>query len=103
MTQYRIHRMKEWRRSRFRWAPHTGGEAVVSPGHYEADASFEAATPYALWSELQATDQALVVGDLLESSDGELRIFKYVGFESARWAEPSEAEAEEPAVAETAG
>jgi hypothetical protein len=43
-----------------------------------------------------------VVGDLLESADGELRIFKYVGFEKARWEEPAEAETEAQAVAEPA-
>jgi len=101
MPRYRIHRLKESRRSRFRWAPHTSGEAVVAPGHYEAGDAVEAATPYALWSQLQETEQALVVGDLLESAEGELRIYKYVGFEDARWDAPEEAQVEEPVVAGT--
>ena len=98
MPQYHIYRLKEARRARFRTAPHAAGEAVVAPDHYEPFGSAEAASPYALWTRLKDSEQPLMVGDVLESAGGELRIFKYVGFEAARWEAPAEAEASgEPA------
>jgi len=90
MPQYRIHRLKESRRARFRAAPHAAGESVVAPEHYEADCTAEASSPYALWIQLKDTEQPLVVGDVLELAGGELRIFKFVGFEAARWEAPAE-------------
>jgi len=74
---------------------------VVVPVHYELDGTAESTSPYALWSQLLETDERLVVGDLLETAEGELRIFKYVGFEKARWEEPSTAEPE-PSLTQTA-
>jgi hypothetical protein len=88
MPTYRIHRMKETPRQSFRWAAHTSGAASVKPRDYEAGASIEAPSPYAAWSQLLNTDDALQVGDLLEEPDGTLRICKYVGFEEARWVLP---------------
>jgi hypothetical protein len=41
-----------------------------------------------LWSLLKDSEEALEIGDILESEDGELRIFKYVGFEQAQWLIP---------------
>jgi hypothetical protein len=75
----------------FRWAPHVTGLATVKQRDYQPDAEFEASNEYALWAELRSTEHALDVGDLLEevtgANGGELKICKFVGFESARWAE----------------
>ena len=86
MPAYRIHRLKENQRQQFRWAPHTSGAASVKPRDYQEDGSVEAPSAYAAWALLRDSDQALQVGDLLESEDGKLYICKYVGFEEARWA-----------------
>ena|SRR5450755_961120 len=88
MPAYRIHRMKDNHRQQFRWAPHTSGTTVAKPKDYEPGPSVEAASPYAAWLMLRETEQALVVGDLLETEGGELRIYKYIGFEEARWFVP---------------
>ena len=55
----------------------------------------EAASPYAVWLNLRESEQPLDVGDVLEMESGELRIYKYIGFEEARWFVP------EPAPGET--
>jgi len=90
MARYRIHRIRETIKEQFRWAPHTGGTAVVKPRDYEADSEFEAATPYALWNGMKAQGNDLCPGDVLEvihkdGTLGELQIFKYIGFEPAKW------------------
>ena len=82
---YRIHRMKESTRQQFRWAPHTIGVTNVKPKDYEPASTVDAATPYAVWIQLKDTSEPLQVGDILESESGELRIYKYVGFEQAQW------------------
>jgi hypothetical protein len=91
MPAYQIHRLKEPHRQQFRWAPHTSGLTVVKPKDYEAGAVVEASSPYALWLALRASGQPLAVGDLVESEDGALRIFKYIGFEEAHWYVPEAA------------
>jgi hypothetical protein len=103
MASFRIHRIKESARQHFRWAPHTSGMTTVKPKDYEPGEALEAETPYALWATLKDTEQALNVGDILEVEGGALSIYKYVGFEEARWAVPetkaapaSGAGAEEP-------
>lgn len=86
----------------FRWAPHVAGLATVKPRDYRPDGEFEAANEYALWAELRSSEQALEVGDLVENTgdnSGGLKICKFVGFESARWAETEAAVA--PSVTET--
>jgi hypothetical protein len=93
MPRYRIHRMKESPRENFRWAPHTGGLAIVKPKDYEPDREVEASTPYALWKSLLAEGRPLRPGDLLEIShvdgaSGQLYITKYIGFEPASWHAP---------------
>jgi hypothetical protein len=90
MTCYRIHRIRETVKEQFRWQAHTGGVAVVKPKDYEVDNEVEAATPYALWNRMKAEGKALCPGDVLETlkEDGtqaELNIFKYIGFEPAKW------------------
>jgi hypothetical protein len=93
MPLYRIHRIKETQAENFRWAAHTGGLAVVKPRDYEGGAEeLEAATPYAAWKML-AGKQPLRPGDVLEAvtqqgSAGDLQIFKYIGFEPAKWYVP---------------
>ena len=91
MPAYQIHRMKDHHRQQFRWAPHTSGTTVVKPKDYEPGTMVEAASPYAAWLMLRESEQALEVGDLLESAEGELRIYKYIGFEEARWFVPEPA------------
>ena len=88
MAEYRIYRLREARRSSFRWRPHTSGVTEVKPGDYNEDGAAAAPTPYAVWSQLREGDRPLELGDLLEGDSGELRIFKYVGFEEARWVLP---------------
>jgi hypothetical protein len=88
MPSYRIHRLREAVRQQFRFAPHVTGAAVVKPRDYEPDASIEAPSPYAAFFASRETGAALEVGDVLETESGELRIFKYVGFEEARWFVP---------------
>jgi hypothetical protein len=98
MPAYRIHRLKETQRQQFRWAPHTAGVTIAKPKDYEPGAAVEAASPYALWLALRDTERPLGVGDLVEL-EGELRIFKYIGFEEARWYVPEPAPASsEPAL-----
>jgi hypothetical protein len=88
MTAYRIYRMKESARQQFRWAPHTIGISNVKPKDYDLIATVEASTPYAVWIQLKDSDEPLQVGDILEAESGELRIYKYVGFEEAQWVIP---------------
>ena len=88
MPLYRIYRMKENVRQQFRWAPHTIGVTSVKPKDYDLINAVEASGPYAVWMELKDTDEALQVGDILEIEGGELRIYKYVGFEEAQWVIP---------------
>ena len=92
MPRYRIHRIKHAPGEHFRWAPHTGGMAIVKRKDYEPAAELEAPTPYAAWKILVA-ENPLAPGDLLESmtadgSEGELSILKYIGFEPAQWYVP---------------
>src|SRR5579875_2372363 len=94
MPLYRIHRIKAGPRESFRWAAHTGGLAVVKAKDYEASGEqVEAATPYAAWKILAGEKRALCAGDILENftqetGGGELQIFKYIGFEAAKWYVP---------------
>jgi len=85
---YRIYRMKDSIRQQFRWAPHTIGLSMVKPRDYELINTVESSGVYAIWMLLKDTDDALQVGDILEVEGGELRIYKYVGFEEAQWQLP---------------
>jgi hypothetical protein len=85
MAIYRIHKLKETARQQFRWAPHTVGVSYAKPRDYEPCSETEGTGPYSVWLALKDTQQALQVGDILESDRGELRIYKYVGFESVQW------------------
>jgi hypothetical protein len=99
MPAYQIHRLKDSHRQQFRWAPHTSGVTIAKPKDYAKGSVVEAASPYAVWLSLRETEQPLQVGDLLEMEGGELRIYKYIGFEEARWFVPETAEAAaEPAM-----
>lgn len=80
--------MKENPRQQFRWQPHTSGVTHVKPRDYEAGEPVEGSSPYAVWTALRGTEKALQVGDLLETEGGELLVYKYVGFEEARWIVP---------------
>lgn len=88
MASYRILRLKDSQRQSFRWAAHTSGPAQVTPRDYERKGEVEAPSPYSAWRRLQGTEEALEIGDLLEDPSGALRIYKYVGFEEARWLLP---------------
>jgi hypothetical protein len=85
----------------FRWAPHVAGLATVKQRDYLPDGEFEAHSEYALWAELRNSDHKLEVGDLVEiiGESGGLKICKFVGFESAKWAETEAAAA--PSVSES--
>jgi hypothetical protein len=88
MALYRIFRMKDLPRQQFRWAPHVSGTATAKPKDYEQRGDVEALHEYDAWRRLRAAGDPLMVGDLLESGDGQLRICKYVGFEPAQWMLP---------------
>ena len=88
MAAYRIYRMKEQASQQFRWAPHVSGATQIKRKDYEEAGSIEAANEYAAWQALRDAATPLRVGDLLESSSGELRICKYVGFDAAQWIAP---------------
>jgi hypothetical protein len=93
MARYRLHRIRTGPGENFRWAPHTGGVAVVKPKDYELGEEVEGDNPYAVWKLLQSEGRALRAGDLLETitsdeqvpGSGEIRIAKYIGFEPAKW------------------
>ena len=88
MPSYRIHRLKDHLHQPFRLAPHVSGSANVKPRDYEAGDSVEASSPYAAFFARKETAEPLAPGDLLESEDGALRIYKFVGFEDAHWVLP---------------
>ncbi len=88
MPTFQIYRMNEGARSSFRAAAHTAGLASVKPKDYNKAGTAEAASAYAAWSQLNDSDDPLLVGDVLEAPDGSLRIYKYVGFEDAKWVLP---------------
>lgn len=88
MAIYRIHRLRNHLRQSFRYAPHVSGTASVKPRDYVAAETVDAPTPYAAFSALRGTAAPLEPGDLLETEAGELRIFKFVGFEEALWVIP---------------
>jgi hypothetical protein len=97
MPAYQIYRLKEIPRQQFRWTPHTPGVAVVKLKDYEPGPVIHAASPYALWLDVRGSEQAVAVGDVIEVVDdsinqrGQLRIFKYIGFEEAQWYVPEQA------------
>jgi hypothetical protein len=98
MPQYRIYRMKDSPRQQFRWAPHVSGCASLKPKEYEQRGEIQAVNEYEAWKQLRESGEPLLVGDLLESAEGQLRICKYVGFEPAQWIIPEPKQAEpEPA------
>jgi hypothetical protein len=96
MPIYRIYRMKDSPRQQFRWAPHVSGCAAAKPRDYEQRGQVEARNEYDAWGLLQGSDEPLAVGDLLESEDGQLRLYKYVGLEPAQWALPEPKPHNEP-------
>lgn len=103
MPSYRVHRLKDHLRPQFRSAPHVSGTANVKPRDYvpgllpaEPAAEFTgetltASSPYAAYFASKDTAAPLQPGDMLEDEGGALRIFKYVGFEEARWVLPEQA------------
>ncbi|MGI9074434.1 MAG: hypothetical protein ACR2JB_24680 [Bryobacteraceae bacterium] len=93
MPRYRIHRLEERPSETFRWAPHTGGLAIVKSKDYEVHGEVDGSSPYAVWKALLAEGRPLRPGDLLERNDvaaasGQLYIAKYIGFEPASWYVP---------------
>lgn len=88
MAKFKVFRMKEHARQSFRWAAHTLGVANIKPRDYEEGLEIEAPSPYAAWAERKGGPEALDVGDALQSDSGILFIYKYVGFEEARWVLP---------------
>ena len=88
MPSYRIHHLKDHLRQSFRSAPHVSGTANVKPRDYVPGESVEAKSPYAAYFDLRASSNPIQPGDLLESETGDLRIFKFIGFEEAHWLIP---------------
>ena len=100
MPLFRIYRMKDSPRQQFKWSPHVSGCASLKPKDYEQHGQVEALNEYDAWRQLRESEEALGVGDLLESEDGQLRVCKYVGFEPAQWILPEAKHPESPAPAE---
>jgi len=88
MPAFLIYRLREHQRQQFRWAPHTIGATQVKLKDYEEAGAAEADNTYALWASLKDSPTALQVGDVVATEGGDLRIYKYVGFEEARWVLP---------------
>lgn len=101
MPSYRVHRLKDHLRHSFRFAPHVSGTANVKPRDYEPGETVESSSPYAAYFSLKESEAPLQPGDILEAEDNALRIYKYVGFEEARWMLP-EVKPEVPAEPEVA-
>ena len=101
MPMFKIYRLRDSVRQQFRWAPHTIGITAVKQKDYEQIACAEASGPYAVWMQLKDSPNPLQVGDILEIEGGELRIYKYVGFEEARWQVPEARPAVDTAAAAT--
>jgi len=99
MPLFRIHRMKDGPRQQFRLAPHAIGASQLKPKDFEPGGEVQADGPYEAWTQLRGTSEALDIGDLLESGDGQMRICKYVGFEEARWVVPETVPAAVPSAA----
>ena len=93
MPIYQIHRLRQHLRQGFRFAPHVSGSANVKPRDYEAGDTVSAESPYAAFFSLRDSGTRLEVGDVLETVTGTLCIFKYVGFEEARWVVPAKPDA----------
>jgi hypothetical protein len=96
MPMYRIYNLKGHLREHFRFAPHVSGTANIKPRDYGPGSTVEAPSPYAAFFALRDAGTPLQVGDLLEAEDGSLRIFKFVGFEEARWTLPDSPSPVEP-------
>ena len=96
MPLYRIFRMKDSPRQQFRWAPHVSGAATAKPKDYEPRGEVDALNEYDAWRLLRESGDPLMVGDLLETEGGQLRICKYVGFEPAQWVLPEPKPVGEP-------
>jgi hypothetical protein len=88
MPLYRIYRMKDSPRQQFRWAPHLSGCASLKPRDFEPGGQVEARNEYDAWQMLRESAEPLMLGDLLETPDGQLSVCKYVGFEPAQWVLP---------------
>jgi len=99
MATYRIHRLKQHLQQQFRATSHVSGVANVKPRDYQPGPAtalapeliaetVEAATPYSVYFALRDSETPLVPGDVLETESGTLSIYKYVGFEEARWVYP---------------
>ena len=90
MPVYRIHRLREHLKQTFRNAAHVSGAAQVKLRDYvpESEETLAADTPYAAYFALKESPAPLQPGDLLETEDGTLRIYKFVGFEPAQWILP---------------
>jgi len=95
--------MRETPRQQFRWAPHVSGTASVRPKDYEESEQIEAVNEYDAWQRLRSSERPLEVGDLLQTEQGELRICKYVGFETAQWMLPEPKDAAGPALEQPQG
>jgi hypothetical protein len=97
MPSFKIHRLRDTLYQQFRWAPHTPGAGQVRPKDYTQAGTVEAPSPYAAWTSLKDSGDALRVGDILEDESGRLSIYKYVGFEEARWIIPEAKAVADPA------
>jgi hypothetical protein len=87
MPRYRIHYLKESQRQHFRNAPPVTGPLKIKLKDYQEGGEIEAASPYAAWKQIQATQdrRPIEVGDAVETDAGALYLCRWAGFEEAHW------------------
>ncbi len=88
MPQYRLFRLRENLRASFRQQPHTSEPATLKPKDYEEGDLVEAPTPYAAWHLSREQPRPLQVGDALSTPEGQLLVYKFIGFDPAVWWTP---------------
>jgi hypothetical protein len=98
MPQYRILYLLPEHAARFRDKPPKKAPYSLREGHYEEGPEVEAQTPYELWLQLQEqpetaeTPRAIKVGDAIRTTEGELLVCNFWGFDKAEWWTPVRAD-----------
>lgn len=94
MPQYRILYLLPEHIASFRDKPPKKAPYSLRESHYEEGPEVEAQTPYELWLQLQEqpetteTPRAIKVGDAIRTTDGELLVCNFWGFDKAEWWTP---------------
>ena len=105
MARYRILYLQDSQVEKFRDRAPKKPPFYLKEHHYDEGPEVEADTPYVLWQQLQEQPESdesprpIRVGDVLLTSDGELLVCNFWGFDQAEWlrAEHSGQESAAPA------